>query len=719
MKLSVIQRSAIGMSVALLLALLVAVWLHHTIQLSMESEEWVEHSNEVLSVMSSMGSRLTDAASLSRDYVATGSDADRRGIEQACNEAKASLTQLHRLVADNAGHEERLAKVDPLVEKLIGALRSIQPASKLPRGPLEASVDTITPIRDALRVQLRDLRNAEQTLMRDRLETQRETTRRTMAFALSGSGLTLFLLGGSGFLLFREVRERTKAERTLVDKTQLLESILNSMSDGVVVGDLAGRFTIFNPAAERIIGIGKLEAGASDWAQRYGLYLPDQATLCPNEQLPLARAIRGENVDDVEIFLRNPVRSDGAWLQFSGRPLLDDRGNPGGGVVVFHDISERKRVEEEKFRMAVESAPNGVVMINRFGNIVLVNSQTEKLFGYDRKELLNQPVEMLVPEHFQKNHPSVRAEFFANPQTRAMGKGRDLQGRRKDGSEFPVEIGLTPIPTDDGLLVISAIVDITDRKRAEQEVHKLNEQLEQRVAERTKQLAAANKELEAFSYSVSHDLRAPLRSMSGFAKILEEDFAPHLENGGLRYIGLIQKNAEKMGCLIDDLLAFSRLNRQMLTRSLVRPAALAQETFDSLEADRNNREVELIVGELPPCQADDRLVRQVFVNLLSNALKFTRNRTPARIEVGSRTEEGQTIYFVRDNGVGFDMQYVDKLFNVFQRLHRVEDFEGTGVGLAIVQRIVARHGGRIWAESALDQGATFYFTLSGDESSGK
>jgi light-regulated signal transduction histidine kinase (bacteriophytochrome) len=241
---------------------------------------------------------------------------------------------------------------------------------------------------------------------------------------------------------------------------------------------------------------------------------------------------------------------------------------------------------------------------------------------------------------------------------------------------------------------------------------------EQILMDKTHLLAAANKELEAFSYSVSHDLRAPLRSMSGFARILEEDFGPKLDSDGMRYIGLIQKNAERMGCLIDDLLAFSRLNRQILTRSLVNPAALVRETFDSLESERSGRQVELIVGNLPPCKADYNLLRQVFVNLLSNAIKFTRSRAAARIEVGSRSEQGQTVYFVRDNGVGFDMRYIDKLFNVFQRLHRVEDYEGTGVGLAIVQRIVTRHGGRIWAESVLDQGATFFFTLTGVESSG-
>ncbi len=541
---------------------------------------------------------------------------------------------------------------------------------------------------------------------------------RNWRLRLSGSGLTLFLLAASGYVLVREVRERTQAERTVSDQKRLLESILNRMSDGVVVADLAGRFTIFNPAAEKTLGLGIVDAALPDWAGCYGLYQPDQETLFSSDRLPLARAIRGECVDDVEMFVRNATRTDGAWLRVSGRPLLDEHENPSGGVVVFRDISERKRAEEEKFRLAAESAPNGFVMINRDGQIVLVNSQAERLFGYHHGEMLGKPVEMLIPERFRDTYPRDRDQFFAAPEARAMGKGVDLYGLRKDGSEFPVEVGLTPIRSDGELLAIAAVVDITERKRAEQEAQRHNEQLERAVAERTGQLAAANEELESFSYSVSHDLRAPLRAMNGFAKILEEDFGTRLEDGSLRYLGLIQKNAQQMGCLIDDLLAFSRLNRQKLTRSSVDPAMLAREVFDSLEADRKGRDIELAIGEMPSCKADYNLLRQVFANLLSNAIKFTRSRNKARIEVGSTMQDGRPVYVVRDNGVGFDARYTDKLFRVFQRLHRVEDYEGTGVGLAIVQRIVARHGGRTWAESVLDDGATFYFTLDGDSSDG-
>jgi PAS domain S-box-containing protein len=237
------------------------------------------------------------------------------------------------------------------------------------------------------------------------------------------------------------------------------------------------------------------------------------------------------------------------------------------------------------------------------------------------------------------------------------------------------------------------------------------DQLERRVAERTAELEAANRELEAFSYSVSHDLRAPLRAVDGFSRILLDDHAASLDGDARRYLDLVRGGTQQMGRLIDDLLAFSRLSRQDLGRRLIQPAALARQALEQLEVDRAGRSVEIAIDDMPEASADPSLVRQVYVNLLSNALKFTRARSPAHIRAGSLHQNGTPVYFVRDNGVGFDMAYVDKLFGVFQRLHRSEDYEGTGVGLAIVQRIVHRHGGRIWAEGAVDQGATVFFTL--------
>ena len=429
--------------------------------------------------------------------------------------------------------------------------------------------------------------------------------------------------------------------------------------------------------------------------------------------------------------------------------------------------AERERAEETArrsaamFRDVLESAPDAMVIADGLGRIVIVNAQAERLFGYTREELLGRPVEMLLPERVRDAHAHHRASYHSAPLTRPMGAGLDLLGRRKDGSEFPVEVSLSPLKDDGGLLVTSVVRDITERKRAEEEIKRLNQDLERRVVERTAELEAANKELEAFAYSVSHDLRAPLRAMDGFSRMLVEKHAPQLSDEARRYLGVVRKSSQEMGQLIEDLLTFSRLGRQAVERRTVSLSRLAREAFEDLRAECEGRRVELVVGDLPECKADPRLLKHVFMNLLSNALKFTRGREVARIEVGChleggggdlpeckahprllkhvfmnllsnalkftrgrevarievgcRREGGEHACFVRDNGVGFDMRYVDKLFGVFQRLHRIEDYEGTGVGLAIVQRIVHRHGGRVWAEGKLDQGATVYFTLGGGD----
>ncbi len=242
-------------------------------------------------------------------------------------------------------------------------------------------------------------------------------------------------------------------------------------------------------------------------------------------------------------------------------------------------------------------------------------------------------------------------------------------------------------------------------------------QSSQRLQAVNLQLEAANKELESFSYSVSHDLRAPLRAMDGFSRALLEDYGKDLPEDGLRYIRIIRSSAQRMGCLIDDLLSFSRLSRAKLNRRAVDTAALVKDALNELSGQQEGRRIDLRIGGLPVCEGDPALLKQVWINLLSNALKYTRKRDPAEIEVGCRSEGQINIYFVRDNGTGFDMRYAHKLFGVFQRLHRAEDYEGTGVGLAIVQRIVHRHEGKVWAKAAVDQGATFYFTLGGGTAS--
>ena len=636
-----------------------------------------------------------------------------------------------------------------------------------------------------------------------------------------------------------------------------------------------------------------------------------------------------------------------------------------GAVMVSNDnITERKRAEEQ-FRLVVEGAPTGMIMVNQAGLIMLVNAQIEKVFGYDRSELLGQSVDLLVPGRFRGQHPGHREGFFAAPSQRAMGGGRELYGLRKDGSEFPLEIGLNPITTADGVMVMASIIDITERKqtekslrqsreslelahhiaklgtfelnfqsgmnswapeleamygltpgsfggtklewerlvhpddlpqvlkrveegfskgraegdwrviwpdgsihwlsgrwrvfkdefgmplrmigvnkdiserkrgemalresearfrtmadtapvliwisdttklctwfnkpwldftgrtmeqeigngwaegvhqedferclsiystsfdsrqpftmeyrlrrhdgdyrwfldngiprfsethefvgyigtciditerkRAEKEFQTLNEELERRVVARTAEHAAVNAELEAFSYSVSHDLRAPLRSMEGFSQALLEDYSDILDDQGKNYLHRIASACIRLAHLIDELLELSRVSRSEMHRAPVNLSTMAQVIAKELQETDSHRHVEFLIKEGLVVHGDSRLIRSMMENLIGNAWKYTSKHPRAHIEVGSTSPgDGRVVYFVKDDGAGFEMEYVNKLFGAFQRLHDANEFPGTGVGLATVQRIIHRHGGTVWAEGRPEEGATFYFTL--------
>jgi light-regulated signal transduction histidine kinase (bacteriophytochrome) len=281
------------------------------------------------------------------------------------------------------------------------------------------------------------------------------------------------------------------------------------------------------------------------------------------------------------------------------------------------------------------------------------------------------------------------------------------------GADRIMAVSTSPVLDSDGnvIQVVEIGQDITERKLAVEEIHRLNSELEQRIADRTAQLTAANQELEAFSYSVSHDLRAPLRSLDGFSKALLEDYAGQLDEQGKQYLTRIQEASRRMGQLINDLLDLSRVTRADFTRQRVDLSALANSITAELKAQSPSRQVEFEIKADMIVHGDENLIKIVLENLLNNACKFTSRREQALIQVGRVEQDGQWNYFVRDNGAGFDMTYANKLFAAFQRLHSEKEFPGTGIGLATVQRIIRRHGGRVWAEGVVDQGATFYFTI--------
>jgi signal transduction histidine kinase len=373
------------------------------------------------------------------------------------------------------------------------------------------------------------------------------------------------------------------------------------------------------------------------------------------------------------------------------------------------------------------------------GVIQLFNVGAERMLGYSAAEVMNRitPADLHDPEEVVARARALSVEFstpiapgfeaLAFKASRGIEDIYELTKIRKDGSRFPALVSVTAL-RDAGDQIIGYLLigtDNTARKRAEEAllkaaalqaetVRQLHSDLEQRVSERTAQLKAANQELEAFSYSVSHDLRTPLRAIDGYSQMVLNKFGPQLPEDGHRYLQTIRAGAQKMGALIDDLLSFARLNRQELAKRPFDTGALVRSALEELGSPWPDRKLEVRIGELPVSFGDPALLRQVWLNLLSNGLKYTRQREAGVLEIGCQRADGVDTFFVRDNGTGFDMRYADKLFGVFQRFHRAEDYEGTGVGLAIVQRIVHRHGGRVWAEAAVDQGATFLFTLENE-----
>jgi PAS domain S-box-containing protein len=389
------------------------------------------------------------------------------------------------------------------------------------------------------------------------------------------------------------------------------------------------------------------------------------------------------------------------------------------------ELVERQRADralqesEEKYRTLIQKIQAAVVVHGAGTEILICNSEAQEILGLTEDQMLGKTAVDPDWHFFREDGTPMPLEEY--PVNRVMATHRELRGyivgvHRSKGDDVYALVNADPVwnETDEIAQVIVTFIDITQRKAAEEALRRLNMELDQRVLERTAQLEAANRELEAFAYSISHDLRAPLRHIDGFLELLQKAMGTALNQKSRHYMETISGAANKMGLLIDDLLAFSRVGRHEIAFGPVELGPLVRDAVLELEPDTAGRKIAWRIGELPTVEGDAAMLRIVLTNLIANAVKFTRTRERARIEVGSLPGESfETVIYVRDNGVGFDMAYADKLFGVFRRLHRADEFEGTGIGLASVHRIVARHGGRTWAEAEPDQGATFYLALPG------
>ncbi len=555
---------------------------------------------------------------------------------------------------------------------------------------------------------------------RSRLRLERQS--RHLETRLERVEAGLFGVGLLFFGLFSYVLLSQQTTRKLLKAVSSSESFLNTLIEAVPAAlflkDGEGRWLKVNRA-----GLDLFELFGKPWQNRTDIELSREYPLY-REALETCRARdldaweRGKSTVAIE----SVPKKDGTLLRLETTkvPVWNPDGSPLGLVVSAYDLTERLHDQEELraaslyTRNLIEASLDPLVTVSAEGTITDLNEATVQVTGLPRSRLLGSDFSDSFTEP-DKAREGIREAF-----EKGFVAGTPLSIRHISGKATKVLFNASLYRDESGKVagLFAAARDITGLKEAEERILELNRDLERRVEERTEQLKTAVKDLEGFSYSVSHDLRTPLRAIDGFSRILLDEYSGTLDDEGKRLLAVIRENTRRMGQLIDDILQFSRTGRLEITLSDIDMEGLVREVYEELKSSfAGTGQVEIEIAPLPPLRGDRAMMRRVFVNLLSNALKFSRDRDPARISVGAdRTDEG-IVYHVKDNGVGFDMRYADKLFGVFQRLHGEIEFEGTGIGLAIVKRIVSRHGGRVWAESAVGQGATLYFSIPEKESS--
>jgi len=487
-----------------------------------------------------------------------------------------------------------------------------------------------------------------------------------------------------------------KAEINLLRRTFELQSIFRAFpdlffrldGDGTILDYHAGHTSYLYVSPEMFLG------------KRMRDVLPPQAgKLFDEAQLEV---LATNSMVSIEYVLPMPQGEQGYEARFL--PLVDNQ-----IIVIVRNITDQKKSEkalresERKYRTLFEESSDSICISTREGQFLDINRAAMDLFGYTKEEMMKLNAQEIYV------HPSERTQFQQEMEQNGSVRDFEVKLRRKDGREMTCLVTAAVWRADDGSVLghQTLIRDITECRAAEQEIKKLNDHLKRR----TMAIEAANKEREAFSYSVSHDLRTPLIGIGGFSRLLLEKYAPSLDGKGQDFLNKIYSNSKQMLQLIDDLLAFSRVGHQEIKALGIDMGQMATTVFDELKLLDPVHSLQLKVQSLPSARGDPAMIRQVFANLLSNAMKFTRPMETGLIEVGGTVQESHNIYYVKDNGIGFDMKHATKLFSVFERLHGTDEFEGTGIGLAIVQRIIHRHGGWVWAEGSVNGGATFYFTL--------
>lgn len=713
------SKLIIAFSIALTILLSISLFAYVKIHEDDQDRNWLDHTYLVLETIGALQTDLDTAATGESGYFRTGDQTYLDTYIKAIDDLYVEFARVRQLTADNPVQTAHLTALQPLLAERVREFQGRIDLRKRKGSQALAALAAAGPgsfrqTREQTEELIAGLKQEEDRLLGKRASVAGLSAWEVKAVIILGNVVALMFLLAAGAMVLREMERRTLAETEIaIGSTQLqaseqkFKALLESAPDAVIIVNGDGHIELVNSQTEKLFGYARTEL----LGREIEMLVPEKFHARHGGhrnnffQSPKAR----EMGVGLELY---GLRKDGTEfpVEISLSPLRTKDGLLVSSAI--RDISRRKKAEE-KFKELLQCAPDAMVIVNGRGEIVLVNSQTEKMFGYSAAELSNQRVEMLLPERYRGKHMGHRSHFFASPKVRLMGAGLELYGLRKDGTEFPVEISLSPLETEEGVLVSSAIRDTTDRKKVEEVLQRQRNELRRANAE----LTAANKELEAFSYSISHDLRAPLRGIDGFSQALLEDYSAKLDDTGKQYLERVRTGAQRMATLIDDLLGLSRITRAEIERQPIDLTEIAQSVANDLARQDPARVVDFAIAPGLRAEADPRLMRTVLENLLGNAWKFTSRRAQARIEFGRTQDNGLSAFFVRDNGAGFDPAYAGRLFGAFQRLHGAAEFPGTGVGLASVQRVISRHGGRVWAQSGVNQGAIFFFTLSDAEAS--
>lgn len=741
-KTSVEGKLGLGFAISLLVLATIG-WLScRTTSNLIDTEKWVAHAHEVIGTLQAGHSLLADAETAQRGYLLTGDDRFLTDFQKAQSQIIAWIQEVQKLTSDNAEQQRHLEELNSLIRRRLALLNNRITLRQ--KHGLQAATTAVAS-REGKKLaglvwqKISEMQQTENHLLSHRRENAQAKARINTLIILGGTILACLISITGLVVIRRDLKLHAAAEKSLRQSEERARRMIESVKDyAIMMLDPAGRVASWNLGAQRIKGYEAQEIIGRHFSRFY----PEEAVRegLPEKALAAASATGRFEVEGWR------VRKDGSrfWANVIITAIRDADTRLLGFVKVTRDLTERKQIEQMRlqFQALFQSAPGSYLVLKpdlpNF-TIVAVSDAYLRDTMTEREKILGRKLFEVFPDNPAEPASDGVRNLHASLK-RVLQKGvadtmavQKYDVRRPNG-EFeerywsPVN---SPVLDEEGKIafIIHRVEDVTEFMRRRKNIgdhpaslsdtHARMEGMEAEIFERGRELQAANeqlellnKELEAFSYSVSHDLRAPLRHIDGFVKLLDRQAGEKLEGQGRRYLGIIADSARQMGVLIDDLLAFSRMNRAELRHRKVSSNSLVHEAIDGLQSEINGRDIHWKITDLPEVTADPTMLRQVWVNLIANAVKYSRTRNPAEIEIGGKDSgNGELVFFVRDNGVGFDMQYADKLFGVFQRLHRAEEFEGTGIGLANVRRIVHRHGGRTWAEGKADGGATFFFSL--------